>query len=78
MGGDNETNEGDVNMGDNVGNVGMALARPRRRRRKMQPLITQLSKDFYNIIDEYKNKEDDGIISPVDANDSKHIFKDEA
>ena len=65
-------------MDHDVGNVGVAIVPRLRRRRRVQPVVTQLPLDLYSLIDEYESEEDDGITGPLGANDPRHIFKDEA
>ena len=55
----NECSEGYMNVGENLDNDGMPLVARRRRRWRVQSLVTQLPQDSYSLIDEYESEEDD-------------------
>ena len=54
-----------------------ALAAPRqRKRRRVQPLVTQLLEESFSNIDEYESEEDDVVTGSIGADDPKYIFRD--
>ena len=57
-------------------NVAMGPPTRQRMRRRVQPQVTQLDQDSYNIIGEYESEEDDGSTGPVALDNPKHIFRD--
>ena len=73
---DDQNIERNVDMDDNIGNESMAT-RVRPRKRIVQPLVTQLDQDSYNVIEEYKNEEVNGTLGPIGIEDPRHIFRDE-